>query len=172
MDNAEEGQITTMEDDQPKRAKIIWIIIAVIAAVGLVSGGWFINRWFKNQKPIAEDSYLGSLLNPPKTVHRAEDVQIKADIVQIQSMLEIYRSQNSSYPQSSTSPEPIDRILSIIENRSGATVSSGDLLYATDLSGNYYIFAQLSNKSDPQLTTQGPPSIAMPTGYNYWVTNK
>lgn len=160
-----------MEEDQPNRSKLIWAMIIILVIAVVIVGTWWVVRWYQtNHQPIAEDSYIGSLLNPPKTVHKAEDTQVKADIAQIQSMLEIYRSENRSYPKALTNPEPIGRILSIIENRSGATVSSGDLLYATDTSGDYYIFTKLSNKSDPSIQISSPPGISMPEGYNYWVT--
>ena len=51
---------------------------------------------------------------------RARDAQRKSDIRQIQAALEIYRSDNGSYPLSAASPNPL-----LCTNANGLSVTSG-----------------------------------------------
>lgn len=106
---------------------------------------------------------------------RARDSQRKADLGQIQTALEIYRTDNGTYPTSSFPPA------------CGAAFTSGGSTYMQKMpcdpqttnaylysvsANSYYIAACLENANDSKGTSSPPSGISgCPSGTIYYVLN-
>lgn len=108
---------------------------------------------------------------------RARDAQRKADLRQIQSALEIYRSDNGTYPTTS-----LPRCGSSLTGGSGPTTYmqkipcdpldvGGSYTYPTSNGTTYSLIACLENKSDSQKDTANVAPCDGTTRFSYTLQN-
>jgi general secretion pathway protein G len=123
---------------------------------------------------------------------RARDAQRKSDLRQLQSALEIYRSDNSSYPVSGTTGSSSNTLVAncsgslgngpgcttiyiktISTDPSGSSYYNGGYYYYSSdgTSGNYTLGTCLENSGDSQGTPTNPGGTGTCASGKYYVLN-
>lgn len=111
---------------------------------------------------------------------RARDAQRKSDLRQIQSALELFRSDQASYPQ--TLPNCNNSIKSpdcatstymqnVPRDPMGSSYYNGGKYFFSSNGTTYTLGACLENSSDPQGTSTSPGGSGCSTNFYYVLTN-
>ena len=113
-------------------------------------------------------SVLVVVINPSAQIARAHDAQRKSDLRQIQSALEMYRSDNGTYPPSASFPACgnalVGGTVTYLSNipcdpkKSSGYYNAGSYYYRSSTTSTYVLEACLENGIDNQGTTTSQAS--------------
>lgn len=122
-------------------------------------------------------SMIMFLINPLTQFQKARDGQRKSDLRQIQSALEMYRSDQGSYPASFkncpvSSPTDLGNLACTVIYKKNVPDDPSGGAYTYSSSGTTYsLIACLENQNDPQGDTPNNPVCNGTTRFSYTLQN-